>query len=258
MTAVPPVQAGELMFFHGRLMRGHRDIPPGYDFDLYGEFVGYGFIEARMARLNQIPVLVPGSGRPFGVLYRVDNAEKFCVIDNFLDTEGRNLDRPKQVRKKVEITDGLGQPRDLSAWPYFLENETLPENAEQIWEWPLRSSDAGAGKFGEHYFLFGSKNTGPIKTDLGEALAFFKEVKRRRLYFHTVEGWEIGPDSSKQLNLSISKLGGLRGDDNFTALEQHHEVSEMILNNATQLERPTEFEIWISDESDFVHTSGIQ
>lgn len=252
------IHSGDLVFLCGRLMRGHKEVPPGFDFDRYGAFVGYGFAQAQFFEIDHVPVLVPGEGLPFGILYRVDNTKAFSLIDEFLSVNTERPGYPSQVRQRVQITNGIRERLGCSAWAYFLADETLPKNARRIGNWPFRTADAGAGKFGEHHFRFGEHNTGPIRSDLGEAYAFLKETRRRGLYFHTVEGWKVLSDGKRQLDMTISKTGSLRGEDDFTSLEQHHEVCEMILNNAKKLEVPTEFEIWISDETDLAPRGGKQ
>jgi hypothetical protein len=87
-----------------------------------------------------------------------------------------------------------------------------------------------------------------VRVDLGGARQLLAEVRKRRIYFHSIEVHEIDEDGYWIPRLEFCKKG-LSGEDEFTTLEQHYSFDEDLLNMTEQAAVELKFEIWLNPES---------
>ncbi len=102
--------------------------------------------------------------------------------------------------------------------------------------------------FPEETFLFGPEYKGSVKVDLSGARQLLSEVRKRRIYFHSIEAHEIDEEQYWIPRLEFSKKG-LSGEDKFTTLEQLYSFDQDLLNEAEQAAFKLKFEIWLNPES---------
>jgi len=97
------------------------------------------------------------------------------------------------------------------------------------------------------FYEFESDGPASVKVKTTDALSILDEVKKRRIYIRSIEGFRIDDDGYWLPDLSISKMG-LSGEDDFRTLEQHYAFDEKLFEHAQGLQCGCMFEIWLDDE----------